>query len=88
MDFDKMSTDELKDYAKTAGISVGNSGRDKIIEKIKEKENGTLQPDTGGSIPDTPSQYSQKPSSASLVDSIRNGNDSFDMGKKHSDIIT
>ena len=46
-----MSTDELKEYAKTAGIPVGNSGRDKIIEKIKEKENGTLQPDTGGQYP-------------------------------------
>lgn len=58
MDFDKMSTDELKDYAKTAGIPVGNSGRDKIIEKIKEKENGILPQDTENNIPGTSAPYS------------------------------
>ena len=88
MDFDKMSTDELKEYAKTAGIPVGNSGRDKIIEKIKEKENGTLQPDTEDSIPDTSPQYNKRPSSASLVDSISSGIDSLDMADKNNEIVT
>lgn len=41
MDYSKMSIDELKDYAKTLGINVGNIGKDKLITKIKEKENET-----------------------------------------------
>lgn len=37
-DFEKMSLDELKDYAKSIGMTVGNIGKDKLIEKIKDKE--------------------------------------------------
>ena len=33
-----MSLDELKDYAKTIGMTVGNIGKEKLIIKIKEKE--------------------------------------------------
>ena len=38
MNYSEMSLVELKEYAKKNGISVGNSGREKLIEKIKEKE--------------------------------------------------
>ena len=38
MDFEKMSLDELKEYAKSKNITVGNIGREKLIERIKEKE--------------------------------------------------
>lgn len=38
MDYEKMSLDELKDYAKSIGLSFGKIGKDKLIEKIKEKE--------------------------------------------------
>lgn len=38
MDYNKMSLDELKEYAKTIGLTVGNIGKDKLITKIKEKE--------------------------------------------------
>lgn len=38
MNFEEMSLAELKEYAKQKGISVGNSGKEKLIEKIKEKE--------------------------------------------------
>lgn len=39
MDFENMELDELKDYAKSLGITFGKIGKDKLIEKIKEKEN-------------------------------------------------
>lgn len=38
MDFEKMELDELKTYAKSIGLSVGNIGKEKLIEKIKAKE--------------------------------------------------
>lgn len=38
MDYEKMSLDELKDYAKSIGLSFGKIGKEKLIEKIKEKE--------------------------------------------------
>lgn len=92
MDFDKMPTDELKEYARSAGISVGNSGRDKIIEKIKEKENGTLQPDTPGIIPDADKKNipvahgNGQPSS--LLNSITSAIDGLDTADKNNEIVT
>lgn len=38
MDYEKMELDELKEYAKSLGITFGKIGKDKLIEKIKEKE--------------------------------------------------
>lgn len=38
MNYEKMSLDELKDYAKSIGLSFGKIGKDKLIEKIKEKD--------------------------------------------------
>lgn len=38
MDYTSMELDELKTYAKSIGLSVGNIGKDKLIEKIKAKE--------------------------------------------------
>ena len=38
MDFEKMELDELKNYAKLIGLTVGNIGKEKLIAKIKEKE--------------------------------------------------
>lgn len=35
MNFEKMSLEELKDYAKKNNIKVGNIGREKLIEKLK-----------------------------------------------------
>ena len=36
--YENMELDELKDYAKSLGITFGKIGKDKLIEKIKEKE--------------------------------------------------
>ena len=38
MNYDEMTISELKDHAKELGIAVGNCGKEKLIEKIKEKE--------------------------------------------------
>lgn len=38
MNYEEMELNELKEYAKSIGISVGNIGKDKLITKIKEKE--------------------------------------------------
>lgn len=38
MNYENMELDELKEYAKTVGISFGNIGKEKLIEKIREKE--------------------------------------------------
>lgn len=45
MEFNKMSLDELKKYAKDLGIKVGNMGKEKLIEKIQkaESEKNTVQ---------------------------------------------
>lgn len=41
MNFEKMSLSDIKEYAKNNGIAVGNCGKEKLIEKIKEKEMAT-----------------------------------------------
>lgn len=38
MDYNSMELEELKEYAKSIGITVGNTGKEKLIEKIKNKE--------------------------------------------------
>lgn len=45
MDYEKMELDELKAYAKSIGLSVGNIGKDKLIEKIKAKESESRNTD-------------------------------------------
>ena len=39
MNFETMELDELKEYAKSLGITFGKIGKEKLIEKIKEHEN-------------------------------------------------
>lgn len=38
MEYEKMSLENLKEYAKSIGLIVGNIGKEKLIAKIKEKE--------------------------------------------------
>ena len=38
MNFETMELDELKEYAKSLGITFGKIGKEKLIEKIKEYE--------------------------------------------------
>lgn len=38
MNYSEMTLAQLKEYAKSIGINLGNCGKEKLIEKIKEKE--------------------------------------------------
>lgn len=84
MDYEKMELEELKDYAKSLGISFGKIGKDKLIEKIKEKE---IKNDTVKSVLDDEDldekkvetvieEVSDKP--ASLLDSITSAIDALE----------
>lgn len=39
MNYNEMTLDELKDYARNHNIRIGNTSREKLIEKIQESEN-------------------------------------------------
>lgn len=41
MEYTKIGLDELKEIAKSRGIKVGNIGKDKLIEKLKENDTYT-----------------------------------------------
>ena len=54
MNYKELSLDELKKIAKERGISVGNSGQEKIIEKLEkyDSENTTASLIDGSDIKD------------------------------------
>ena len=75
MSYEDMSLSELKEYAKNMGIPVGNSGKAKLVEKIKEKEvmesvisDDDLVQDDSVDV----NENEDTPSSGSLIDSISN----------------
>lgn len=83
-----MELDELKEYAKSLGISFGRIGKEKLIEKIKEKENvesaitsviddEELNEDADN-MQDTPSTYENKTKHESIIDSIASVIDDLD----------
>ena len=93
MDFEKMSLNELKEYAKKSGISVGNTGREKLIEKLKsvEKENEMLQSVIHENTEATQNQPSnneadEKSNNNGLLDSIISVVDELDDSDKDNDI--
>lgn len=79
MNFETMELDELKEYAKTLGMTVGNIGKEKLIAKIKEKETekNTVQAvlndediDENVETTDTVDVVDETHASTSLLDSI------------------
>lgn len=80
MNFDEMELSELKEYAKTLGLPAGNIGKEKLIEKIREKEavaeliqNDDLAEDN------SPEEIPEEPTStSSLIDSISDAIDEMD----------
>lgn len=79
MNFETMELDELKEYAKTLGMTVGNIGKEKLIAKIKEKETekNAVQAvlndediDENIETTDTVDAVEETHTSASLLDSI------------------
>ena len=87
MSYEDMSLSELKEYAKNMGIPVGNSGKAKLVEKIKEKEvmesvisDDDLVQDDSVDV----NENEDTPSSGSLIDSISNAIDEMDEAENGS----
>lgn len=84
MNYENMSLDELKEYAKNMGIKVGNIGKEKLIEKIKETENSksaissVIEDDDLEAATPIPTVESQDEGKESLLDSITSAIDDLD----------
>lgn len=80
MNYEEMDLSELKEYAKALGLTVGNIGKEKLIEKIREKETAAeIIQDDDLSEDDSPVEISEEPASASsLIDSISDAIDEMD----------
>lgn len=85
MDYEKMEIEELKDYAKSLGIAFGKIGKDKLIEKIKEKESENIavksvleDDDLNEDVVDTVVEEPISETSGSLLDSINSAIDDLD----------
>lgn len=82
--FENMELDELKDYAKSLGITFGKIGKDKLIEKIKEKENenttvmSVLDDDDLEETVNVEEVVEELHTSVSLLDSITSAIDDLD----------
>lgn len=84
MDYEKMEIDELKELAKSKDIKVGNIGKDKLIEKLKEKdivesvasEDEDLSEETDSVTEVIASELSQK--NESILDAIAETIDELD----------
>ena len=74
MNFDEMTLDELKEYAKTLDIKVGNIGKDKLIAKIKEQKSISSVLNDEDNLTDevieTPEVVPETAPSGSLLDTI------------------
>ena len=82
--YENMELDELKDYAKSLGITFGKIGKDKLIEKIKEKENenttvmSVLDDDDLEETVNVEEVVEELRTSVSLLDSITSAIDDLD----------
>lgn len=76
MNFEAMSLSELKEYAKEIGVTVGNCGKEKLIEKIKEKEvaNSVMSDDDY----EVEKAEDTTPAASSLIESISQAIDELD----------
>lgn len=87
MSYEDMSLSELKEYAKNMGIPVGNSGKAKLIEKIKEKEVMESVISDDDFVQDDSVDVNENEdtsSSGSLIDSISNAIDEMDEAENGS----
>ena len=76
----KWNFSELKEYAKTLGLPAGNIGKEKLIEKIREKEAvAELIQDDDLAEDNSPEEIPEEPTStSSLIDSISDAIDEMD----------
>ena len=80
-----MGLEELKEYAKSIGITVGNIGKEKLIEKIKDKDSASyissvLNDSDIDPVKEEPPVFdpSPDPSNSSIIDSISSAIDELE----------
>lgn len=85
MNFQDMSLDELKAYAKSIGIKVGNIGKEKLIEKIEKAEESKAaissvieDDDLEPEAPPKPLEEPEEETEGSLLDAISSVIDDLD----------
>ena len=85
MNFETMELDELKEYAKSLGITFGKIGKEKLIEKIKEheKNESTISSviedeDLEDRIEEENKEIEEKTTNGSLLDSITSAIDDLE----------
>lgn len=80
MDYENMEFDELKEHAKTLGITFGKIGKEKLIEKIKEKESfeSLMNDDDFEKDAEVIVEQKTKTESNSLLDSISSAIDELE----------
>ena len=61
MNFDEMSLDELKEYAKQNNVKVGNIGREKLIEKLKGETTVCSMADDNDFVEDVKTESTPEP---------------------------
>lgn len=97
VDFEKMSLDELKEYAKKIGLSIGNIGKDKLIEKIrlKQSDSATFESVINDSDLDATecshdmvtAQNADATEGNGLLDSIASAIDDLDAADKNNEVV-
>ena len=97
MDLNNMTLDELKDYAKSIGIKVGNIGKEKLIDKIKAAEEtkstiSSVIEDDDLEVKPTPTitlqEDDHEKNNASLLESISSVIDELDESASQDDDLT
>lgn len=86
MNYEDMSLSELKEYAKNIGIAIGNSGKAKLIEKIKEHDimESVIEDDDLNEPINTKEYVEDIPTdTGSLIDSISNAIDEMDEAEEN-----
>ena len=61
MNFNEMSLDELKEYAKQNNVKVGNIGREKLIEKLKGETTVCSMADDNDFVEDVKTESTPEP---------------------------
>ena len=85
MNFETMELDELKEYAKSLGITFGKIGKEKLIEKIKEYEKNESaissvieDEDLDDRIEEENKEIEEETTNGSLLDSITSAIDDLE----------
>jgi len=91
LDYSSMELDELKEYAKSLGITFGRIGREKLIERVKEKlaVNDVLSDDDlSADTEDVVVEDEVQEDNTSILESINNAIDELDESADDNEPVT